>query len=62
MERVQASGEAFVTQAVLGDVFALRANVLHFSSTETDLDALVDVVVRNGDRLVAERAGSGAAP
>lgn len=62
MERVQASGEAFVTQAMLDDMFALRANVLHFSTTETDLDARVEVVVCIGDRLVAERAGSGVAP
>lgn len=56
MERVQASGEAFVTQAMLGSVFALRANVLHYATSETDLDALVDVIVRLGDALAAERA------
>lgn len=62
MERLQASGEAIVTQAVQGDVFTLRANVLHYSTTEADLDVLVDVVVRIGDRLVAEGADSGVAP
>ena len=62
MERIQAGGEAFVTQALLGDVFALRANVLHFSTTESDIDALVDVVAQVGDCLVAERPGSDLTP
>ncbi len=56
MERVQASGDAFVTQAMLGDVFALRANVLHYATAEADLDALVEVVVRLGDALAEELA------
>ncbi len=62
MEHLQAGGDAFVTQAVLGGVFALRANVFHYSTTEADLDALVDVVVRIGDRLVAEWACAGVTP
>ncbi|MBA2470307.1 MAG: amino acid decarboxylase, partial [Chloroflexia bacterium] len=62
MERIQAGGDAFVTQAVLGDMFVLRANVLHFSTTESDIDALVDVVARAGDRLVAEGDDSRPAP
>jgi glutamate/tyrosine decarboxylase-like PLP-dependent enzyme len=61
MEQVQASGEAFVTQAVLGDVFALRANVLHYATSEADLDALIEVVVRLGDRIVFDTVASGAA-
>lgn len=62
MERIQAGGEAFVTQALLDGVFALRANVLHFSTTESDIDALVDVVAQVGDCLVAERPGSDLTP
>jgi glutamate/tyrosine decarboxylase-like PLP-dependent enzyme len=49
METVQASGRAFLTQAVLGGTFWLRANVLHFGTTEADLDALLATV-----RVVAE--------
>src|SRR5207249_5523887 len=44
MEDVQASGRAFLTQATLGGHFALRACVLHYATTESDLAALVDVV------------------
>lgn len=52
MEAVQAGGEAFVTQA-LGGRFWLRANVLHYATTEEDLVALVDVVRTVGERLAA---------
>ena len=51
MERLQASGDAFVTQAVIGDAFALRANILHRGTTEHDLDAFFEAVVRIGDHL-----------
>src|SRR5438552_6423556 len=53
MEDVQASGRAFLTQATLGGHFALRACVLHYATTESDLAALVDVVRETGARLAA---------
>jgi hypothetical protein len=51
MEDVQASGAAFLTQTTLHGRFALRACVLHYSTTEADLSALVDVVRDRGRRL-----------
>jgi aromatic-L-amino-acid decarboxylase len=53
MEEVQAGGETFITQAVLGGRFVLRANVLHYATTEDDLAALVGIVRRTGERLAA---------
>jgi len=53
MEDVQASGRAFLTQATLGGRFALRACVLNYATTESDLAALVDVVRETGARLAA---------
>lgn len=53
MEEVQAGGEAFVTQAVLGGRFSLRANVLHYATEEADLEALVGTVQRVGRRIAA---------
>ncbi|HKX18832.1 MAG TPA: pyridoxal-dependent decarboxylase [bacterium] len=50
MQEVQAGGEAFLTNAVLGR-FALRACILHYATTEPDLAALVGVVRRTGRRL-----------
>ena len=54
MQEIQAGGEAFLTQAVLNGRFALRANVLHYATTEEDLIALVAVVTREGARLARE--------
>ena len=51
MEDVQASGAAFLTQTTLDDRFALRACVLHYATTESDLAALVDAVRETGARL-----------
>ena len=45
MEGIQSSGHAFLTQASLSGSFWLRANVLHFGTTEADLDALLETVV-----------------
>jgi glutamate/tyrosine decarboxylase-like PLP-dependent enzyme len=53
MEDVQASGRAFLTQATLGGRFALRACVLHYATTESDVAALVDLVRETGARLAA---------
>ena len=54
MEEVQAGGEAFLTQAILRGRFVLRANVLHYGTTEEDVEALVEVARRTGERLVTE--------
>jgi glutamate/tyrosine decarboxylase-like PLP-dependent enzyme len=48
MERVQAEGAAFVTNASIRGRFALRACILHYATTEEDLVALVDAVRRAG--------------
>jgi glutamate/tyrosine decarboxylase-like PLP-dependent enzyme len=54
MERVQAGGEAFVTQAALHGRFALRANVLHYATNEDDLRALLAIVRQTGRALETE--------
>ncbi|MEJ7838110.1 MAG: pyridoxal-dependent decarboxylase [Thermomicrobiales bacterium] len=41
MEHVQASGTTFVTQTMIDGTFWLRACILHFATTESDLDALI---------------------
>ena len=51
MERLQVGGEAFVTQAVLNDTFWLRANVLHYATTEDDLAALLTAVRHESDSI-----------
>jgi aromatic-L-amino-acid/L-tryptophan decarboxylase len=51
METVQAEGRAFLTNTTLAGRFALRACVLHYGTTESDLEALVSIVRDVGARL-----------
>jgi aromatic-L-amino-acid/L-tryptophan decarboxylase len=53
VERIQAEGRVFLTGTVLRGRFALRACVLHYGTTEADVDVLTDVVRETGARLVA---------
>jgi len=52
METVQSGGEAFITNAVLGGRFALRACILHYDTNEDDLDALLRIVRKTGEALL----------
>lgn len=51
MESVQSGGDAFLTQALVQGCFALRANVLHYATTEADLEALLRAVRETGAAL-----------
>jgi aromatic-L-amino-acid/L-tryptophan decarboxylase len=53
-ERIQAEGRVFLTGTVLRGRYALRASVLHYGTTEADVDALVETVRATGDRLARE--------
>jgi glutamate/tyrosine decarboxylase-like PLP-dependent enzyme len=53
VERIQAEGRAFLTGTVLRGRFALRACVLHYGTTETDVDALVEIVRETGARMMS---------
>jgi glutamate/tyrosine decarboxylase-like PLP-dependent enzyme len=54
VERIQADGRAFLTGTVLRGRFALRACVLHYGTTERDIDALVETVQETGALLARE--------
>jgi glutamate/tyrosine decarboxylase-like PLP-dependent enzyme len=51
VERIQADGRVFLTGTTLRERFALRACVLHYGTTEADVDYLVDAVRETGARL-----------
>jgi glutamate/tyrosine decarboxylase-like PLP-dependent enzyme len=51
VERIQAEGRTFLTGTVLRGRFALRACVLHYGTTDADIDALIDIVRETGTRL-----------
>ena len=48
MERIQGGGEAFLSGTSIRGRFALRACVLHDRTAEADVDALIEVVRREG--------------
>ena len=51
IERLQTDGEVFVTHAVVGGRYLLRACVVNFRTTRRDIAALVALVVRLGREL-----------
>jgi aromatic-L-amino-acid decarboxylase len=54
LERIQASGEVFVSNAVVGGRYALRPCIVNFRTREVDIDALPDIVARLGREVDAE--------
>lgn len=54
LARLQAGGEAFVSNAVIDGVFLLRACVVNFRTREADVAALPEIVVRVGAEVDAE--------
>ena len=56
LERVQTAGDVFLTGTELAGRFVLRACIVNFRTTETDLDALVDAVRTAGENVLHEWA------
>ncbi|MGK7311602.1 MAG: pyridoxal phosphate-dependent decarboxylase family protein [Candidatus Longimicrobiales bacterium M2_2A_002] len=48
LDRIQRSGEAFVSNAVLNGRYVLRACIVNFNTTTDDVDALPEIVARIG--------------
>jgi len=48
LDRLQRGGEVFVSNAVVGGRYALRACIVNFHTTEADVNAVPDIVVRVG--------------
>ena len=46
LDRVQTGGEAFVSNAVVGNRFVLRACIVNFHTTLADVERTVDLVAR----------------
>ena len=57
--RLQKSGEAFLTNAVIGGAFVLRACIVNFRTSLADIRALPGIITRLGAELdAALRPGS----
>jgi aromatic-L-amino-acid/L-tryptophan decarboxylase len=54
LTRLQNSGEAYLSNAVIRGKFALRACIVNFRTTEADIQALPPLVVRIGQQADAE--------
>jgi glutamate/tyrosine decarboxylase-like PLP-dependent enzyme len=48
LDRIQKSGEGFLSNAVVDGKFAMRACIVNFRTTLEDIEALVKLVVRLG--------------
>lgn len=55
---LQASGECYLSNAVIGGRFALRACIVNFRTTEADVDALPGIVTRTGRRVLERMRGA----
>jgi hypothetical protein len=58
LDRVQAGGEVFLSNAVVGGRYVLRACIVNFHTSRVDVEATIDVVVRLGREVDAELVGT----
>ena len=58
LDRLQRGGEAFVSNAVVGNRYVLRACIVNFHTTHDDVEATVDIAARVGREVNAEMAGT----
>jgi aromatic-L-amino-acid decarboxylase len=49
LHRLKTSGEVFLSNAVIGGAFALRACIVNFRTTLVDVEAVPGIVVRHGE-------------
>ena len=54
LDRLQRRGEAFVSNAVVGGRYVLRACIVNFHTTRADVDALPEIVARVGRMVHAQ--------
>ena len=54
LAKIQASGDFYVSNAVIDGVYLLRACVVNFRATEADMDAIAATVVAMGREVHAE--------
>jgi aromatic-L-amino-acid/L-tryptophan decarboxylase len=54
VDRLQRGGETFISNAVVGGNYVLRACIVNFHTTQTDVEAVPDIVARIGREVDAE--------
>ena len=58
LDRLQRAGEAFVSNAVIGNRYLLRACIVNFHTTSADVEALPEIVARLGRTVDARHRAS----
>ena len=58
LDRLQRGGEAFVSNAVIGGRYVLRACIVNFNTTQSDVEAVPAIVTRLGRIVDAELRSS----
>ncbi|MGH2496183.1 MAG: pyridoxal phosphate-dependent decarboxylase family protein [Ktedonobacteraceae bacterium] len=53
LTRIQKSGEAFISNAVIGETFVLRACIVNFRTTREDIETLANLVISIGRQVDA---------
>jgi len=48
LKKVELSGEAFISNAVINDIFVLRICIVNFRTSSKDMEALAEIIVRLG--------------
>lgn len=56
-DRMERGGEAFVSGAVVGGRYGLRACIVNFNTTRSDVEALPGIITRVGREVHEEKAG-----
>lgn len=59
LDRLQREGEIFVSNAIVGGRYVLRACIVNFHTERADVEALPEIVVRRGRALRAEQRRGG---
>lgn len=62
LERLQAEGDVYLSNAVVRDRYLLRSCIVNFRTTEADVDAVPEIVARAGRALDREMRGALGAP
>ncbi|MDP4283671.1 MAG: pyridoxal-dependent decarboxylase [Bacteroidota bacterium] len=54
LNELQGEGEVFLSNAVVGDKYCLRACIVNFRTSQKDIEEIIEIIVRQGKQLHAK--------
>ena len=54
MNELQTGGELFLSNAIVNEMYCLRACVVNFRTTKKDIEEIIDIIVREGRKTHSE--------